>query len=142
MLHIFYTYVLSVLSGCCITFAMIFKYFLGVFASRDMFQVFHPSFLYVEVLHLNVSKVDRSITHGMRVTSGRGRERSPARVGVGDVQGGVGPLLGCSLTSLTLLELLACLLHGHHLMLALQIGRPDVSKSDLPKVYIYREYTL
>jgi hypothetical protein len=58
-------------------FAMIFKCFPGVFASRDMFQVFHPSFLYVEVLHLNVSKVDRGVTHGMRVGSGRGASDSP-----------------------------------------------------------------
>jgi sensor histidine kinase YesM len=62
MLHMFHTYVISVLSGCCICFAMafqvFFRYFLQVFqmhvssvssAFRRMLQMFH----------LDVSKVDR-----------------------------------------------------------------------------------
>ena len=41
MLHMFQTYVTSVISGCCIYFAMPFQVFSGVFASifRHMLQV-------------------------------------------------------------------------------------------------------
>jgi hypothetical protein len=121
-------------------FAMIFKCFPGVFASRDMFQVFHPSFLYVEVLHLNVSKVDRGVTHGIRVGKREGARAIHCACWRRRCPGWRGPAAGV-LTHKSDAARVARLLHGHRLMLALQIGRPGVSKSDLPNVtylHIYR----
>jgi hypothetical protein len=63
-------------------FAMVFKCFLGVFASAlDVcFKCFICLQTYVAnvALHLDVSKVDRGVAHGMCVGSGRGRGAGPA----------------------------------------------------------------
>ena len=51
MFHVFHTYVASVLSGCCIYFAMATNMFSWCF--RRMLQVFH----------LDVAKIDLSVAH-------------------------------------------------------------------------------
>ena len=59
MLHMFHTYVASVLSGYCVCFAIVFKWFLGAFASvSDTFS--SVSFVcrrMLQLFHLDVSKV-------------------------------------------------------------------------------------
>ena len=57
----FRTYVASVLSGCCVCFAIVFKWFLGAFASvSDTFSSVSSVFRrMLQVLHLDVSKIDR-----------------------------------------------------------------------------------
>jgi hypothetical protein len=62
MVHMFYTYVASVLSGCCVCVAIVFTYFFQVFL-----QVFQTLVLIVssvfrrifQVLYLDISKVDQ-----------------------------------------------------------------------------------
>ena len=60
MLHMFHTYVASVLSRCCICFAMAFQVFSGVL---QVFQTHVLSVLFVfrhmlQMFHLDVLKVD------------------------------------------------------------------------------------
>jgi hypothetical protein len=71
MLHMFHTYVASVLRGGCICFVMAFQIFLGVFAniSYACFKCFIYLQMYVVVFHLNVSKVVR-ILHNYNSPSG------------------------------------------------------------------------
>jgi hypothetical protein len=61
MLHMFHTYISSVLSECCIClqwFFSVFRCFCNCL--RLMVQVFHRSFeRMLQVLHMNVSKIDR-----------------------------------------------------------------------------------
>jgi hypothetical protein len=58
MLHMFHTYVASVLSGCCVCFTMFFRCFCKCF--KCMFQVFDLLFRrMLHVLYLDVAKVDR-----------------------------------------------------------------------------------
>jgi hypothetical protein len=80
MLHIFSTHVASVLFGCytCL------QWFSSVFASAS--DVCFKYFIYLQTyvasvaLHLDVSKVDRSIAYEMCVGNGRGRGAGPAWV--------------------------------------------------------------
>jgi CBS domain containing-hemolysin-like protein len=67
MLHIFHTYVESVLSRCCVClqwFSSVFSCFCKYF--RRMFHVFHLFFYMLQVLHLDVSKVDRVLHVGCK----------------------------------------------------------------------------
>ena len=61
MLHMFHAYVASILSGCCVCVAMVFKCFSRVFASvsdahSSVSSVF---FCMLQVLDLDISKVYR-----------------------------------------------------------------------------------
>ena len=56
MLHMFHTYIASVLSGYCICFIVVFWYFCKCF--RCMFQVSSVFRCMLQVLHLVISKVD------------------------------------------------------------------------------------
>ena len=61
VLHMFHTYVASVLSGCCVCFTMVFKCF-QVFLQVFQMHVSSASSVFrrmLQVLHLNISKVDR-----------------------------------------------------------------------------------
>ena len=61
MLHMFHTYVVSVLSGCCICFAMAFQEFFQVFLQVFQMHVSSVSSVFrrmLQVFHLNISKVD------------------------------------------------------------------------------------
>jgi hypothetical protein len=74
MLHMFRTHVASVFSGW-----MVFKCFSGVFL--QVFQTYISSVSSIfrrmlQVLHLDISKVDRGVGHEMCLGSVRGRERS------------------------------------------------------------------
>jgi hypothetical protein len=85
----------------------------------------------LQVLHLNVSKVDRDIAHGMHACKERGGVSGPPHAVLWRGQRpwpSVSPLLGRSLASPTLLGALARLLRGHRLMLPSRIGRPSTSK--------------
>jgi hypothetical protein len=96
MLHMFHTYVASVLSERCVClqwFSSVFRCFCKCF--RYMFQVFHlSSFFMLQMLHPDVSKVDRVLQCPWE-----------ARGGASDVRGSTGLLLGRSL-------------HEHHPTLA------------------------
>jgi hypothetical protein len=75
----------------------------------------------LQVLHLNVSKVDRGIAHGMHACKeGGGVSSPPSRGLVAWTTSGAqrGPVAGA----------LARLLRGHRLMLPSRIGRPSTSK--------------
>jgi hypothetical protein len=112
MFHLFQTYVASILSGrcksrseCCIYL----QWFLNVFqAFSQVFQTLVSSVLFVffymlQLLYLNVSKVDRFVAHGMRVGSDwrcRG-DVVDVQSGTSDVRGGAGRLLVRSLTNPT-----------------------------------------
>ena len=74
-----------------------FQVFLQVFETH-VSSVLFVFFCMFEVSHLNVSKVDRCFAHWMRVGSGRGCKRVPAR------SGDAGPLLGRRLASPMLLR--------------------------------------
>ena len=84
-----------------------------------MFQVFHLS---LQVLYLNISKVDRGVAYVMRVGSGRGHERSPCAVGQH------GSAAGAVARKSDSVGALAHSLREHRPMLASRIGRPNVSK--------------
>ena len=75
----FHTYVAYVCNG--------FQVFSGVFVSVSdtCFQVIHLSFFMLQLLHLDVSKIDRVLHMGCP---------SEMAGGAGDVRGGAGPLLG------------------------------------------------
>jgi hypothetical protein len=61
MLHMFHTYVASVLSRCCVCFIMVFKCSSGAFASVSdaCFKYFIYLGRTLQVLYLDVLKVDR-----------------------------------------------------------------------------------
>jgi hypothetical protein len=61
ILHMFRTYVTSVLFECCVCFTMIFKCFPCVFVSVSdaCFKCFIYLQMYVAMLHMDVSNVDR-----------------------------------------------------------------------------------
>jgi hypothetical protein len=73
----------SVSSGCCICMQWFSNVFLGVFASvlDTVLSVSSVLFYMLQLLHLDVLKVDRGVAHGMRVGSGRWRGRRPRRCG-------------------------------------------------------------
>ena len=90
MLHMFHTYVTSVLSGCCIClqwFLSIFRCFCNYF--RLMFQVLHLFRCMLQVLHLNILKIDRVLhilqcnLHVVAAGGVRGRAGRRHRVGSG-----------------------------------------------------------
>jgi hypothetical protein len=99
--------------------------FSGVFASvsEACFKCSFVFFCMLQVLHLNVLKVDCGVAYRMRVESRRGCERFAARRLAGWATS------GALARSLTLLEALACLPRGHRPMLAPRIGRTGASKS-------------
>jgi hypothetical protein len=71
---------------------------------RHVSSVSFVFFCMLQVLYLNVLKLDRDVAHGMCVEIGRLRERSPTRVLAARAKfGRQGLLLGLSLASLTLL---------------------------------------
>ena len=72
----FYIYVSSVLSGGYVCFTIVFTCFCKCFSR--MFQVFQLSFFFcmLQVLHLNISKVDR-VLHIECAWEGEGHERYP-----------------------------------------------------------------
>jgi hypothetical protein len=61
MSHMFHTYVASLLSGCCICFAMAFHVFSGVFVSVSdaYFKCFICLQTYIANVYVDVLKVDR-----------------------------------------------------------------------------------
>jgi hypothetical protein len=67
----FHTYVTSVLYGYCVYLQSVFQVFLHV-----CFKCFICLFFILQMFHLNISKVDRDVAHGMRVRSRRRREWS------------------------------------------------------------------
>jgi hypothetical protein len=76
-------------------FVLVFKYFLGIFCKCFRCVVSSVSFVFfcmLQLLHLDVSKVDR-VLH-MRIMW-------EAAGGAGDVRGGASPRLVCSLVSPT-----------------------------------------
>jgi hypothetical protein len=90
----------SVLSGCCIYL----HWFLNVFqAFSQVFQTFVSSvssiFFYMLQLVSECFKSRLDVAHRMRM--GNGRRHRRRRCGMGDVRGGVGPLLMHSLANLT-----------------------------------------
>jgi hypothetical protein len=91
----------SVSSGYCICLQWFSKIFQ---AFSQVFHAFVPSvsfvfFCMLQLLHLEISKVDRLLHMGCawKVTDGAGDIRG----GVGDVRSGMGPLLVRSLASRT-----------------------------------------
>ena len=70
MLHMFHTYVVSVLSACCVClqwFSSVFRCFCKCF--RRMFQVFHLLWYVASVASRYFKSISR-VAHGMRVGSG------------------------------------------------------------------------
>jgi hypothetical protein len=133
MLYMFHTYVSSILSGRYVMFAIVFKCFSGVFASvsETCFKCFIYLLCMLQVLYLNVLKLDWDVAHRMCVGIGRLRERSPTRgLAARAKSGRQGLLLELSLASLTLLgRLLACCT-GTARALVPRIGCLGASKSD------------
>jgi hypothetical protein len=133
MLYMFHTYVSSILSGRYVMFAIVFKCFSGVFASvsETCFKCFIYLLCMLQVLYLNVLKLDWDVAHRMCVGIGRLRERSPTRgLAARAKSGRQGLLLELSLASLTLLgRLLACCT-GTARALVPRIGCSGASKSD------------
>ena len=82
-------------------------------------------FCMLQVLHLNVSKVDRGVVHEMRVGSGRGCEQSPRTVWRRGLAAGAGTRKS------DVVGALAHSLRGHRPMLAPRVGHPGSSKSVL-----------
>ena len=83
-LQVFHQDVVYVCNG----FQMFFRRFCKWF--RRLFQVFHLSFFMLQLLHLDVLKVDRVLHNGCAWK---------AAGGVGDIQSDAGPLLVRSLVS-------------------------------------------
>ena len=84
-LQVFYLNVAYV----CNDFQMFFRRFCKCF--RRLFQVFHVSFFMLQLLHLDVSKVDR-VLH-MRCAWQAADGVDDVQCGVGDVRSGAGPLM-------------------------------------------------
>jgi hypothetical protein len=65
MLHMFCTYVASILSECCIYLQLFFKCFPCVFASVSdaCFEYFNYFVRMLQVFHLDILKVDQSVVH-------------------------------------------------------------------------------
>ena len=81
-------------------------------------------FCMLQVLHLNVSKVDRGVVHEMRVGRERGCEQSPRAVWRRGLAAGAGT------RKFDAVGALARSLRGHRRTLASWIGCPDARKSD------------
>jgi hypothetical protein len=118
------------LRNVCNSFQMFFRCFCKCF--RRMFQAFHlSSFIrgMLQVLYLNVSRVDRTVANGMRKGSGRRCEPVPRAWSgsASDIWGGAGPLPGPLLISPMQLGTLASLLCGHRPTLTSRIGRPALA---------------
>jgi hypothetical protein len=64
MLHMFHTYIASVLSGCCVCVCNGFQMFSRVCASASLYTSFKCFIYMLQVLHLDVSKVDRVLHIG------------------------------------------------------------------------------
>jgi hypothetical protein len=74
MLHMFHTYVISVLSGCCVCL----QYFLSVFYVFQMYVSSVTSvFFYVASVISRCFKSRLVVAYEIRVGSRRGREQSP-----------------------------------------------------------------
>ena len=82
-------------------FAMVFKCFSDVFASVSevCFKCFIYLFCTLQLLYLDVSKVDPVLHMGCVWEAAGGAD--DVRGGVGNVRGSAGPLLVCSLASMT-----------------------------------------
>jgi hypothetical protein len=101
MLQVFYLDVAKVdldIAYVCNSFQMFSQVFQTLVSSVS--SVF---FCMLLLLHLDVLKVDRFVAHGMRVGSSWRRRGDVVDVqsGVGDVWGGAGRLLVCSLANPT-----------------------------------------
>jgi hypothetical protein len=87
MLHVFHTCVACILFGCCVSvFASVSKF-------KRMFQVFHLSFFCkLQVLYIDVWKVDRVFSYGMKW---EGVRAAPVDARSGWCSGGACPC-GCA----------------------------------------------
>jgi hypothetical protein len=99
---VFYTYVCKCFIWMLHIFAMIFKYFFRCFASvsNTCFKCFICLLLYIATVAFGCFKSRSGVTHGMCVGDIRGGV-GDIRGGKGNIRGDMGPLLVCSLASLT-----------------------------------------
>ena len=103
-------------------FSSVFQVFSQVFQTH-VSSVSSVFFCMLQVLHLNVSKVDRGVVHEMRVGRERGCEQSPRAVWRRGLVAGAGT------RKFDAVGALARSLHGHRPTLAPRIRHPGASNS-------------